>query len=198
MTGETLNRCSIVFLLTAVFVNGMLIGCHRPSHQAGQSRVVLPNTELLHCRSGDCAQIWFPVGGNANAVTPWRVTVERLGDDPCPNGIIALYDHNVSMDELVEAVTEQYGPAYLKGDSPGGTWKDASGNLVIDLVALADESSQAHPSAEAMQRDPVTQVFTTDVFHDSVGRSVPRKELKELVILAKIGTSCGVPGGTPK
>jgi hypothetical protein len=82
------------------------------------------------------------------------------------------------MEELTDAVTELYGSMSLKGALPGGTWKDASKNLVIELAPLADQSSpEEHP--DAMQGDPSTRVFNTDAFHDSVGRSVPRKELKE-------------------
>ncbi|HEV3036606.1 MAG TPA: hypothetical protein VHA33_02345 [Candidatus Angelobacter sp.] len=185
---------SIILLLIVVFVNGIQIACHQPSHHQWQSRVVLPNAELLNCRFGECAQMWSTVGAKPGAITPWRVTIERLGNDPCPNGIIALYDKNVSMEELVNAVTERYGSAALKGAVPGGIWKDASKNLVIDLIPLADESSpEEHPSADAMQRDPVVYALTTDAFHDSVGRSVPRKELKELIFLSTFGTSCGVP-----
>lgn len=188
-----------ILVLTVVFVSGMQIGCHQPSHHAGRSRVVLPNAELLSCHFGECTQMWPTVGAKPGVNTPWRVTIERLGNDPCPNGIIALYDKNVSMEELMDAITEQYGSVYLRGALPGGTWKDASKNLVITLFPLADESSQeAHLSADAMQDDPVTYFFTTDAFHDSVGRSVPRKELKELIILSKFGTSCGVPMDKPK
>jgi hypothetical protein len=199
MTGEIMKRRSIIFVLTAVFVNGMQMACHRPSHHAGQSTVVLPNAELLKCRFGECSQMWSKVGARLGANAPWRVTIERLGNDPCPNGIIALYDKNVSVEELMDAVTEQYGSVSLKGALPGGTWNVPGKNLVISLFPLADESSpEAHPSADAMQRDPGTYFFTTDTFHDSVGRSVPRKELKELIILSKFGTSCGVPMDKPK
>jgi len=180
----------IILVLIGVFVNGMQIACYQPSHHAGQSRVILPNAELLNCRFGECAQMWSTVGAKPGAITPWRVTIERLGNDPCPNGIIALYDKNVSIEELVNAVTERYGSPVLKGDMPGGIWKDASKNLVINLFPLADESSQ---EAHATQGDPVTYFFTTDAFHDSVGRGVPRKELKELIFLSTVGTSCGVP-----
>jgi hypothetical protein len=194
MTGEIMKRRSIIFVLTAAFVIGMQIACHQPSHHAGQSRVVLPNPELLKCRFGECAQMWSTGSSKSGANAPWRVTIERLGNDPCPNGIIALYDKNVSMEELVDAVTEQYGPVSLRGGAlPGGTWRDASKKLVIDLFPLADEPSpEANPSADAM-KDPFTYFFTTDTFHDSVGRSVPRKELKELIILSMFNTSCGVP-----
>jgi len=185
---------SIILVLIVVFVNGMQIACHQPSHHAGQSRVVLPNAELLNCHFGECAQMWSTVGAKPGAITPWRVTIERLGNDPCPNGIIALYDKNVSMEELVNAVTERYGSPVLKGDMPGGTWQDASKTLVINLFPLADESSpEAHPSPDAMKSDPVTYFFSTDAFHDSVGRGVPRKELKQLIFLSTFGTSCGVP-----
>jgi len=189
-----MNRRPIILALIAVFLSEMQIACHQSSHHVGRSRVVLPNAELLHCRFGECAQMWSTVGANPDAITPWRVTIERLGNDPCPNGIIALYDKNVSMEELVDAVTERYGSVYLKSASPGGIWKDASKNLVINLSSLADESSpEAHPSADALQVDPMAYFFTTDAFHDSVGRNVPRKELKELIYLSTIGTSCGVP-----
>ena len=186
------GRC-IIFVLIVVFVNGMQIACREPSQHAGQSRVVLPNAELLNCRFGECAQMWSTVRAKPGAITPWRVTIERLGNAPCPNGIIALYDKDVSIGELTDAVTERYGAVYLKGALPGGIWKDASKNLVINLFPLADESTQeAHPCADAMQGDPVTRFFTTDAFHDSVGRSVPRKELKQLIFLSTVGTSCGV------
>jgi hypothetical protein len=176
----SMKRRRITFVLIVVFLNGMLIACHQPSHpepsqHAGQSRVVLPNPELLHCRFGECAQMWSTVGAKPGAITPWRVIIERLGNDPCPNGIIALYDKNVSMEELVDAVTERYGSAYLKFDSPGGIWKDVSKNLVIDVFPLADEPSpEARPVPDAMQGDRVTWFFTTDAFHALVDRSVPR------------------------
>jgi hypothetical protein len=188
-----MRRRPIVFVLIVVFASGMQIACHQPSRHAVQSGVVLPNAGLLTCRFGECAQMWSTDSAKPGAITPWRVTIERLGDDPCPNGIIALYDKNVSMQELVDAVTERYGSMYLKGALPGGIWKVARKHLVINLSPLADTSNQeAHPSADAMQRDPVTSVFATDAFHDLVGRSVPRKDLKQLIFLATIGTSCGV------
>jgi hypothetical protein len=194
-----MTRRSVIFVLVAVLGSGMQVACHQPSQHVGQSRVVLPNAELLSCRFGECAQMWSTAGANPGAITPWRVTVERLGDDPCPNGIVALYDKNVSMEELTAAVTERYGAAYLKGDVSGGTWKDASKNLVISLVALADEPSpEASPSADAKQGDPGMDVFKTDAFHDSIGRSVPRKELKQLIFLSTVGTSCGVRLDKPK
>jgi hypothetical protein len=101
------------------------------------------------------------------------------------------------MEELTDAVTELYGPVSLKGVLPGGTWKDASKNVVIDLAPLADQPSpEEHP--DAMQGDPSTRVFNTDAFHDLVGRSVPRKELKQLIFLSTVGTSCGVRVDKPK
>lgn len=189
-----MKRRSILFMLTVVFVNAMQIACHQPSHHTAQSRVALPNAELLNCRFGECTQIWSTIGTQPGANAPWRVTIERLGDDQCPNGIIALYDKNVSMEELMDAVTEQYGSVSLRGAFAGGTWNVPDKNLVISLFPLADESSpEGTSSADGTKGDPVSHFFTTDTFHDSVGRSVPRKELKELIILSKFGTSCGVP-----
>lgn len=193
-----MKRRSIIFVLTVVFVSVMQIGCHQPSHHEGQSRVVLPNAELLSCHFGECAQMWSTGSIKPGAITPWRVIIERLGNDPCPNGIIALYDKNVPMEELENAVTERYGPAYLKGTVPGGTWKVASKRLMITLVPLADESSPEEHPVQTLESDPFTQFFVTDAFHDSVGRSVPRKELKELIFLSIFGTSCGVPMDKPK
>jgi hypothetical protein len=182
-----------ILVLIVMFVTGMQIGCHRPSHLASQSRVILPNAELLNCHFGECPQMWSPIGV-PGAITPWRVTIERLGDDPCPNGIVALYDKNASIDELVDAVTERYGPASLKGAVPGGTWKVANKNFVINLFPVADQSSQNdHSLPETLQGDPTARVVTTDAFHNAVGRSVPHTELKELIFLSTFGTSCGVP-----
>lgn len=204
-----MNRIRGRILVMIVVLNGMQIACHRPSQHepsqhapsqaVGQSRVVLPNADLLHCRFGECAQMWSTADAKPGAITPWRVTVERLGNDPCPNGIVALYDKNVSMEELTQAVTERYGSPVIKFDMPGGTWKDASKHLVIDLYAPADESSpEAQPVPDAMKGDPVTYFFTTDAFHNLVDRSVPRKELKELIFLAMFDTTCGVRVDKPK
>lgn len=69
-------------------------------------------------------------------------------------------------------------------------------NLVISLDLLADERSQEeHPSQNGTQGDPVIEAPTTDASHDSIGRSVPRKGLKQLIFLSTIGTSCGIPLG---
>jgi len=38
-----MKRRRIILVLTVVFVNGMQIACHQPSHHARQSSVVLPN-----------------------------------------------------------------------------------------------------------------------------------------------------------
>lgn len=192
-----------ILVLLVVFASGMQVACHQlsqhelshqePPRGAGQSRVVLPNAELLHCRFGECAQMWSAADAKPGAITPWRVTIERLGNDPCPNGIVALYDKSVSLEELANVVTERYGAPLLKGDRGGGTWKDAGKNLVVDLYPLADEPSpEAQPVPDAMKGDPVTYFFTTDAFHNIVDRSVPRKELKELIFLAMFDTSCGV------
>lgn len=189
-----MNRWRIIVLLTVVFVSGTQIACHRPPHHADQNGVVLPNAALLKCRFGECAQMWSAVSSGPDINAPWRVTIERLGDDPCPNGIVALYDKNVSMEELMDAVTEQYGPVSLRSaTSLGGTWKVDGKNLVISLTPLADEPSpETEHSADATQ-DPALRSFTTDTFHDLVGRSVPRKELKQLIFLSTVGTNCGVP-----
>jgi len=82
MSGETMKRRRITFVLTVVFVSGMQIACHQPSYHAEQSRVILPNAELLKCRFGECAQMWSTVGARPGANAPWRVTIERLGNDP--------------------------------------------------------------------------------------------------------------------
>jgi hypothetical protein len=185
----------IIFALAAVFMVGMLIVYHRHSHHAGQGKAVLPSAELFKCRFGECAQMWSSVGAKPGDKAPWRVTIERLGNDPCPNGIVAFYDKSVSMEELVDAVTEQYGPAYEKGPLPGGDWRNASKHLAISLVPLADKSSlEERPSSGAKE---VSYFSTADAFHDAVGRSVPRKGLKELIFLSVVGTSCGVPVGKP-
>ena len=105
----SMKRHSVILVLIVLFVSGMQIACHQPSRRELQNEVVLPNAELLNCRFGECAQMWSTVDAKPGAITPWRVTIERLGNDPCPNGIIALYDKNISMEELIDAVTERYG-----------------------------------------------------------------------------------------
>lgn len=187
-----MKRRFFSFLLATITVSSVLSAAQTPSVGDQKRGVIIPDTGLMKCRLGECATMWSTVGTKLGAVGPWRVTIERLGEDPCPNGIIALYDESVSMEELEAAVSARYGPAYLKGAASGGTWNDETNKAVINLASLADEASpDTHLPADTPQQDPA-HFFATEAFHDSVGRSMPRKHLKELTILSKFGYSCGV------
>ncbi len=110
-------------------------------------RLVLPNPNLLRCRSSDCSQLWSD-NPDADAVFPTQIRVAV--DHNCIYGFTALYDKSVSTDAVEAAIDERYKKWALAdfANSPLRLWRVESEKLAIQL-STGDKKDEKRGFAEA-------------------------------------------------
>jgi hypothetical protein len=103
-------------------------------------RLVLPNPNLLRCRSSDCSQLWSRKA-DADAVFPKQIIVDM--DHNCIYGFTALYDKSVSVDAIAAGIDDRYKSWTLAdfANSPLRLWR-------VESVKLAIQLSTAHKKDE--------------------------------------------------
>jgi len=109
--------------------------------------VVLPNPNLLRCRSSDCSRLWSD-NPDADAVLPKQIRVDV--DHNCVYGFTALYDKSVSVDAVEAAIDERYKKWALAefANSPLRLWRVESEKLAIQL-STGDRKDEKRGFAEA-------------------------------------------------
>ncbi|SPE43630.1 hypothetical protein SBA7_1610003 [Candidatus Sulfotelmatobacter sp. SbA7] len=73
----------------------------------GTRKIVLPNPQLIHCRSAECSQLWKQDSGDGGAVYPAQVLTDFVNGEVV--GLTAVYDKSVSTQELRAAIDTLYG-----------------------------------------------------------------------------------------
>jgi hypothetical protein len=103
-------------------------------------RLVLPNPNLLRCRSSDCSQLWTDKA-DADSVFPTQIRVDM--DHNCIYGFTAVCDESVSMDALAKTINERYKRWALADMTKPSIrlWRVESEKLVIQLSA-ADKKDE--------------------------------------------------------
>jgi hypothetical protein len=112
-------------------------------HQAKEengNRVVLPNPQLLRCKSSDCFDLW---SGRppANAVFPKQVSLDF--NQGCIYGLTALYDKSIPLEDVESAIDERYGKWVVPGFAGPGMrlWRVESEKFAIQFT-VADKWDQ--------------------------------------------------------
>jgi hypothetical protein len=80
--------------------------------------IVLPNEQLMSCKSSSCSQLYSDAG--PNDIYPRQVIVDFLGSngsESCLRSIAAVYEKSVSIDDLKAAIDQRYGK-WAFADSP--------------------------------------------------------------------------------
>jgi hypothetical protein len=85
------------------------------SAQAGDRtrKIVLPNPELIHCRSAQCSQLWKQDSGDGGVVYPAQVLTDFVNGEVV--GLTAVYDKSISEDEIRSAIDALYPKAAMSG-----------------------------------------------------------------------------------
>lgn len=73
---------------------------------ASARKVVLPNPQLVHCRSAECSQLWKQDSGDGGIVYPAQVLTDFVNGEVV--GLTAVYDKSVSKQELRAAINALY------------------------------------------------------------------------------------------
>lgn len=111
-----------------------------------RSRIVLPNPDLLRCKSSACSQTWLEKSDQANAVFPKQVIIDM--NQGCLYGITALYDSSIPVDEIRNALDERYGKWAVSMAIPLRVWRVEPDNFAIQL-SVADKNDQKRNIADA-------------------------------------------------
>jgi hypothetical protein len=112
-----------------IAVVGCLLGSVCAGAQAGENtrKIVLPNPQLIHCRSAECSQLWKQDSGDGGVVYPAQVLTDFVNGEVV--GLTAVYDKSVAKKELQAAINTLYEKSALLD----GLWRVESERIVIQL-----------------------------------------------------------------
>ncbi len=156
----------------------------RIGHENG-SRIVLPNSKLLGCRSSGCFQLWQDEPAQADAIYPRQVIIDIFGNDRCPRGILALYEKSVSTEEIKAALDERYGKWALAdfATSPVKLWRVEPEKFVIQLAITDDRTKKT----KKVTRD---EAFAFGLSQAIERSNVAEGGMKQVIYLAFAGEKC--------
>jgi hypothetical protein len=101
--------------------------------------VVLPNPRLIHCRSGECSQLWKEESSRGGSVLPAQILLDTVNGEIV--GLTSVYEKSVSTEEIRAAIEAVYGKSVLQSDT-GGVWRFEREQLVIQLAHEDNGESQ--------------------------------------------------------
>lgn len=117
---------------------GCLVGSLCAGAQAGETtrKIVLPNPQLIHCRSAQCSQLWKQDSGDGGVVYPAQMMTDFVNGEVV--GLTAVYDKSVSEKELRAAINA----LYEKSAVQDGLWRIESERIVILLSERGNGAKQ--------------------------------------------------------
>jgi hypothetical protein len=106
------------------------------SAQVGDAarKVVLPNPQLIHCRSLECSQLWKQESGEGHMLYPAQVLTDLVDGEVV--GLTAIYDKSVSTQEIRYAIQALYSKWDYLHD--GSLWRVEPEKLVLQLAERTD------------------------------------------------------------
>ena len=124
---------------------GCLLGSLCAGAQAGEitRKIVLPNPQLIHCRSAECSQLWKQDSGDGGVVYPAQVLTDFVNGEVV--GLTAVYDKSVSKKELLAAINALYEKSAVhtsNGRVIGGLWRVESEQLAVSLFDGTDGAKE--------------------------------------------------------
>jgi len=127
-----------------IAVVGCLLGSLCAGAQAGENsrKVVIPNPQLIHCRSAECSQLWKQDSADGGLVYPAQVFTDFVNGEVV--GLTAVYDKSVSERELhasINILYEKWERLDLKRPN-GGMWRVEPEQIVIQLSERSDGTKQ--------------------------------------------------------
>jgi hypothetical protein len=121
-----------------------------------RSRIILPNPDLLRCKSLACSQTWLEKSEQPNAVFPKQVIIDMNQD--CLYGFTALYDSSIPLDEIRNALDDRYGKWAVSLANPLNVWRIEPDKFAIQL-SVADKNDQKRHIAEAGTKQVIYIAF---------------------------------------
>jgi hypothetical protein len=111
--------------------------------QAGEStrRIVLPNPQLIHCRSAQCSKLWKEQSSDEGWVLPAQIRLDTVNDEI--TGLTAVYEKSVSTQEIRAAIDSVYGKSRVaSGSDKLWLWRVEPQQIAIQLTAEKNGENQ--------------------------------------------------------
>jgi len=135
-----MHMASTVFIAV-----GLLASLSSVAQASNTRQIVLPNSQLIHCHSAECSQLWKPVDSKGTAFYPAQVLTDLVNGEIVV--LTAVYDKSVSTMEIRDAFNSFYGKWQLT--SPDDTsktklwlWRVEPEQIVIQLSERDDGIKQ--------------------------------------------------------
>jgi hypothetical protein len=143
-------------LAAVVLMLGVAYG--QTATEESRSRIVLPNSKLLRCKSSECSQVWAERSAETNAVYPKQVIIDM--NQSCPYVMTALFDKTIPIDDIKAAINERYGKWALpeSANSPIKIWRVDPEKFAIQL-SVASKKDEKRNVAEAGTRQAIYLAF---------------------------------------
>jgi hypothetical protein len=148
--------------------------------------LVLPNSQLLLCKSSTCSQLWEDKPAKVDAIYPRQLIVDIFGDGKCPRGIMALYEKSVSIDQLKASIDSRYGKWALADNATSRVklWRVESEKFAIQLAVTG--SRDVSLTKDQARADAIGRGFGYGDRSD-----VTEAGMKQVIYIAFTGTKCG-------
>jgi len=130
--GMVMNRGYLV-----ISAMGCLLASLCASAQVGDHtrKIVLPNPELIHCRSAECSHLWKHDSGD-DVVYPAQVLTDLVNGEVV--GLTAVYDKSIPEAEIHKAINV----LYAKWERLDRLWRVEPERIVIQLSERSDGTKQ--------------------------------------------------------
>jgi hypothetical protein len=128
-----------------------------------EKRIVLPNSNLMRCAT---THLWQDEKPGANSIYPVQVGIDHFDNQGCPQGIVALYEKTVSLNDIKAALDQRYGKWGGTDNGRIMLWRVEPEKFAIQLTTIDDSLREA--------REPGMKQVIYLAFSLSKWRAVPR------------------------
>ncbi len=130
-------------LTTLLFLVASSMFCGQKGDTSTQ--IMLPSPGLIRC---DAAQLWQYEKAGAGAVYPAQVAMDHFDKSGCPQGMIALYDKTVSVEDIKAGLDRHYGKWAINSTHRGKLWRVESEKVAIQLATIDDSLKETGTMGE--------------------------------------------------
>ncbi len=141
-------------------------------------KIVLPNPQLIHCHTAQCSQLWKEDSPDGGVVYPAQIFTDLVNGSV--NGLTAVYDKSVSIEEVRAAINDRYGKWAVT--TLDGVWRVEPEQLAIMMTKQSDGATQL----VCLQFDARRPSAHVDVTDEISAIAVMRKCLSSTVITALV------------
>jgi hypothetical protein len=116
-----------------------LVFCE-PKKLGSEKHIALPNPSIMRCAT---THLWQDEKLGTNPIYPAQVSIDHFDSQGCPQGIVALYDKAVSVEEIKVALDQRYGKWGRADNGRIKLWRVEPEKFAIQLATIDDSLKEA-------------------------------------------------------